>query len=216
MRIIREFLSKIYSFFPKNRSRALKELHNEIAEEVIRRISSGRLLDAGAGPGYLPIEIAKRTKNLEILGIDVSPAVVEIATNNARTSGFSENIHFQVANIANLPFKDGYFDLVVSTFSINDWVNPMACLQEIYRVLKDNGEAWIYDARRDITKETNRQLRDKYGWIYFLSINLKRLLFCMTLKEIEDVCGSAIGFSAKNIEDKGAVLKLRLLKLAKA
>jgi len=59
---------------------------------VFSRISSGRILDVRTGPGYLPLEIAKRSQNLEIIGIDISFAMVKIARGNAENMGLSESV----------------------------------------------------------------------------------------------------------------------------
>jgi len=54
------------------KSSFLRNLYKSIAEEVSQRVPSGRVLDAGTGPGYLPIEICRRNTSLEITGIDIS------------------------------------------------------------------------------------------------------------------------------------------------
>jgi len=47
----------------------------------------------------------------------------------------------------------------------------MECIKEIYRVLKENGEAWIYDLSWDTTKEVEVRLRMKYGWLLSFLLN---------------------------------------------
>ena len=67
--------AKVYSLIAR-KIPLLQELYKEVAEEVSSRISSGKILGVETGPGYLPLEIAKRAQNLEIIGIDISPAMV--------------------------------------------------------------------------------------------------------------------------------------------
>jgi len=50
-----------------------------------------------------------------------------------------------VGDVASLPFDDGSFDLVVSTFSMHHWADPAAGLSEIGRVLRPEGRALIWD-----------------------------------------------------------------------
>lgn len=91
---------------------------------------------------------------------------------------------------------------------------PAVCIKEIHRVLKQDGEAWIYDLRRDTTSETNSQIRRKYGWfVLFVILNIVRLHSSVTLKRIEEIL-SAVGqeFSEKSIEDRRIILKLKLIK----
>ncbi len=202
--------AKIYSIFAR---KFFRDFYKEVTEELVLRISSGRILDVGTGPGYLPLEIAKRSQSLEIIGIDISSAMVKIASRNAENMGFSERVKFKVASAASLPFEDRYFDFVVSTASLHHWLKPMECIKEIYRVLKEDGEAWIYDIRRDTTKEVEMQVRRKYGWfLSFLLLNIIRIHSSITLKEIKEILSSEIKFSKEIIEDKGVIFKLRLLK----
>lgn len=205
--------AKAYSLLAR-KNPLLIDLYKKVAEEVCSRISSGRILDVGTGPGYLPFEIAKRSQSLEIIGIDISPAMVKIASRNAEYMGLSDRIRFQFGNAASIPFEDGYFDFVVSTISFHHWLKPIQCIKEIYRVLKDDGEAWIYDIRRDTTKDVNAQVMNKYGWFFsFFFLNIVRAHSSVTLREVEEILSSPeISFSKKSVDDKWVILKLRLLK----
>jgi ubiquinone/menaquinone biosynthesis C-methylase UbiE len=205
--------ARVYSWIAR-KSPPLRDVCIEVVEEVTAKLRSGRVLDVGTGPGYLPVEIAKRAPNLELVGIDLSPAMVAIATKNAAKRGVSDRVRVQRAHAADLPFEDGYFDLVVSTFSLHHWLKPSECLKEINRVLKENGEAWIYDARRDTTKEVNAQFRERYGWfLAFLFLNLVRAHSSITLREIDEILSSPeICFYRRSVVDKGVILKLQLVK----
>jgi ubiquinone/menaquinone biosynthesis C-methylase UbiE len=205
--------ARVYSLIAR-KSPPLRDLCLEVAEEVTAKLRSGRILDVGTGPGYLPVEIAKRAPNLELVGIDLSPAMVAIATKNAEKRGVSARVRVQRANAADLPFEDGYFDLVVSTLSLHHWLKPSECLKEINRVLNENGEAWIYDARRDTTKEVNAQFRERYGWLLaFVFLNLVRAHSSITAREIDEILSSPeIRFSKRRVVDKGVILKLQLVK----
>lgn len=205
--------ARIYSFIAL-KSPPLRDLCKEVAEGVTATMASGRILDVGTGPGYLPIAIAKRAPSLDITGIDLSPAMVKIARTNAQKRGFSDRVRFLHANASNLPFEEGDFDLVVSTLSFHHWARPLECLTEIHRILKEEGEAWIYDARRDTTKEVNAQFRSRYGRLLaFIFLNLVRAHSSVTMREIEAVLSSPeLGFSRRKVVDKGVFLELKLVK----
>ena len=47
-----------------------------------------------------------------------------------------------------MPFADGSFDLVISYASLHHWRQPAAVINEIMRVLKENGRVIIRDNRR--------------------------------------------------------------------
>jgi ubiquinone/menaquinone biosynthesis C-methylase UbiE len=99
----------------------LRALCNAVAREVTASITTGRILDVGTGPGYLPIEIATRAPGLELDGIDLSPAMVKLARKTAAKRGVADRVRFHRAHAAELPFDDGSFDLVISTLSFHHW-----------------------------------------------------------------------------------------------
>jgi ubiquinone/menaquinone biosynthesis C-methylase UbiE len=210
---IPNFAAKFYSLIAK-KSPCIRDIHTTIAQEVCSEISSGAILDVGTGPGYLPLEIAKRNINLEIIGIDLSSGMVKIATANAEKSGVSDRVKFQVANAASLPFKEGRFDLVISSLSLHHWRNPPAYIKEIHRVLKPHGRAFIYDIRRDTSKEINAKIHRQYGWfLSFLFLKIVRAHSSITLKEAQGILSSLeVNYVQKSVEEQGVILKLQLLK----
>ncbi|MCL7414289.1 MAG: class I SAM-dependent methyltransferase [ANME-2 cluster archaeon] len=203
----------IYSLIAK-KNLIMGDLYKEVAYEVTSTITSGNVLDVGTGPGYLPFEIARRSSGLEITGIEFSPGMVEIARKNASDRGLSDNVEFQLASAADLPFEDGHFDVVLSTLSLHHRLHPAEYITEIHRVLKIDGEAWIYDIRRDTTKETNAKPKRKYGWwLSFIFLNIVRAHSSIRVKEVEEIISSLeISFSSTNILDTGVFLKLQLSK----
>ncbi len=207
--------AKMYSIMVA-RSPVMKDFYREVAEEVSLRVSPGRMriLDIGTGPGYVPLEIARRSQNSEIKAIDISPAMVRIASRNAKDAGLSGQVQFQYGNAESISFGDGYFDLIISTLSFHHWAKPRECLKEIHRVLRNGGEAWIYDLRRDPTKEARAQLRNRYGWfLSFLVLYFVRLHSSVRFQDVQEVISlPEIRFSEKSMEDRGIILKLRLLK----
>jgi ubiquinone/menaquinone biosynthesis C-methylase UbiE len=131
-----------------------------IAQEVVQKIDKGVLIDVGSGTGFLSIEIAKRAPKLNIYGIDLSRKMVEIASGNARNFG---NVKFKLANAIDLPFENNSVDFIVSTGSFHHWKHPFKVFNECYRILKDNGIAWIYDGCSNSPKNEKIKLKRQYG-----------------------------------------------------
>ena len=119
--------------------------YRPLAEEIVSGRAEGTILDLGTGPGYLPIEIAKKSPAIRIIGIDLSRKLIHMARLNATRAGFSDRLTFQVGNAGRLQFNDAVFDMVMSTGMLHSLKNPAKVLTEIYRVLKKGGEARIYD-----------------------------------------------------------------------
>ncbi len=146
-------------FYEKVPARALGNFYREVASEVVEHLPRGRVMDVGTGPGYLPIEIAKLNDKIEIIGIDLSPKMIQLAKANARERSV-ENVEFQLADANKLPFRDGSFDFVISTGALHHWCNPAQVFSELNRLLRKEGYAWIYDLRRDARSE---EISDSLG-----------------------------------------------------
>jgi ubiquinone/menaquinone biosynthesis C-methylase UbiE len=122
--------------------------YRRIAKEVVGHLSGGTILDIGTGPGYLPIEIAKRSSDIKVVGVDLSRKLIQIARSNALDAGLSDRLSFQFGNAGRLAFEDSSFDMVISTGMLHSLKHPVKVLQEIHRVLRADGEAWIFDPAR--------------------------------------------------------------------
>jgi ubiquinone/menaquinone biosynthesis C-methylase UbiE len=102
------------------------------------------VLDVGTGPGRLPVEIARRSPQVWVTGLDVSPRMIE-AAKAAIEPG--QQVIAEVGDVARLPYRDGSVDLVVSTLSQHHWPDRTAAIGELARVLAPGGRVWIYDLR---------------------------------------------------------------------
>ena len=116
-----------------------------VAEEIVANLNEGTILDLGTGPGYLPVEIVKRSPTINVVGVDLSRKLIEIARSNAAKAGLADRLTFQAGNAGRLEFADSSFDMVISTGMLHSLKDPVAVLQEIHRVLKAGREAWIFD-----------------------------------------------------------------------
>jgi len=205
--------AKIYSTVVAG-SPITQDFYREVAGEIASKVSSGRILDIGTGPGYIPIEVARASKNVEVKAIDISSAMVMIARQKAEDAGLSQRVQFEYGSAEDIPYGDGYFNLVVSTLSFHHWANRIECLKEMHRVLKTDGEAWIYELRKDTTPEAKQQLKDRYGrFVSFIVLYSVRLHSAMSLQEFQRIISlPQLSFSKMTIEDKGLALKLRLVK----
>ncbi len=95
------------------------------------------VLDAGCGSGLTACHLAK-TNGCKIIGVDISPEMIEKASLRADKEGVSHLVEFRVADVNNLPFKDNSFDLVMAE-SITVFLDKVKVYKEFYRVLKPEG-----------------------------------------------------------------------------
>ncbi len=132
---------------------AIDTYYSEVAGSVVACTSDGLLLDLGTGPGYLPIEIAKRAPQVRVVGVDASGELVRIARANAEREDVSDRVRFERCDANSLFFEDDSFDLVISTGSLHAWKNPVLVIDECFRVLKPGHEAWLLDPAQVVTPE---------------------------------------------------------------
>lgn len=121
-----------------------------VARRAVDGLHEGRALDLGSGAGQLAIAMARQAPQLAVIGLDLSDAMAELASSNARQAGVGDRVTFIKGAADQVPYPDGSFDLVVSTLSLHHWSDPVAVFDEIARVLRPGGRFLIFDFRRDL------------------------------------------------------------------
>jgi ubiquinone/menaquinone biosynthesis C-methylase UbiE len=112
---------------------------------------SGRALEVGPGPGYLGLDWLGRTQRTHLTVLDISPAMIEVASRNAAACGLSSRWRSVLGNALEMPFDDDEFDAVFTTGSLHEWADPTRVFDEIGRVLKSGGRYFVGDLRRDMS-----------------------------------------------------------------
>ncbi|MBC8052192.1 MAG: arsenite methyltransferase [Sphingobacteriaceae bacterium] len=103
------------------------------------------VIDLGSGAGNdCFVARAEAGEAGKIIGIDFTPAMVEMARVNAETLGFT-NVEFRQGDIEKMPVTSNLADVIVSNCVLNLVPNKAAVIKEIYRVLKPGGHFSISD-----------------------------------------------------------------------
>jgi demethylmenaquinone methyltransferase / 2-methoxy-6-polyprenyl-1,4-benzoquinol methylase len=110
-----------------------------------------RILDIGCGTGDLSISIARQAlKNTEIIGVDYSQPMLDIAKKKAEKVGLGGRIGFISSDATSLPFPDEHFDCAGISFAFRNltYNNPLCHphLLEVRRVLKPGGRYIIVES----------------------------------------------------------------------
>jgi ubiquinone/menaquinone biosynthesis C-methylase UbiE len=134
----------------KNRLR--QDEYRQLAREVVKMgvPQGGRVLDVGTGPGFVAIAVTRRLQdsNCEVVGLDLSKAMLTVAEENAQQAGLKGVLTWRQGDAKAMPFEDGEFDFVVCNDSLHHWEDPLAVFDEIARVLKDGGQCIVHDLKR--------------------------------------------------------------------
>lgn len=95
-----------------------------------------KILDVCTGTGDIAISMASLFPNAEIIGVDVSEKMMEVAKEKGKS--FS-NISYQYADATKLPFEDNTFDAAIISFGLRNLIKIEDGLKELYRVVKPGG-----------------------------------------------------------------------------
>ena len=96
------------------------------------------VMEAGCGVGQTAVFLAKR-HGCRVVGVDISQAMIDRAWERARRVGVEEQVEFRVADIVDLPFEDGRFDVVFGESIIPFSDDHANAIREYTRVVKSGG-----------------------------------------------------------------------------
>jgi ubiquinone/menaquinone biosynthesis C-methylase UbiE len=113
-----------------------------------------RIVDIGTGTGTLAIAALRRWPDIDVVGVDASSGMAEVAAEEAdRLLDAADRRRFdtRVAFADDMPFDDSQFDVAMSSFVFQLVPNRFRALREAHRVLRSGGTlayvSWLADER---------------------------------------------------------------------
>lgn len=97
---------------------------------------AGDVLDAGCGTGSLAAELARRNPARQVVGADVAHAYVTFARKRHDTV---QNLRFEQADAAALPFRDGQFSAALTQLVLTFVPDAPRVVAELARVTRPGG-----------------------------------------------------------------------------
>ena len=107
------------------------------AVAVINKAQQGRVLEVGVGTG---LSLPDYARHLEIVGIDLSPEMLEKARERVDAEGLENVTGLHEMDAADLRFPADSFDTVVAMFVMTVVPDPERVMSELARVTKPGGE----------------------------------------------------------------------------
>jgi SAM-dependent methyltransferase len=112
------------------------------------------VLDIGCGAGMDLLLAARRTGSTgRVIGVDMTPAMIERATRSALKAGLWEYVEVRRGCAEELPIETETVDVVISNGALNLSPDKVRAFSEVYRVLKPAGRLYLADVvvRRELS-----------------------------------------------------------------
>jgi phosphatidylethanolamine/phosphatidyl-N-methylethanolamine N-methyltransferase len=153
--------------------------------EVINQ-SKGRVLEVGVGTG---LSLPTYGHHLEIVGIDLSPEMLEKARERVAAEGLDNVAELHEMDASDLKFPDAAFDTVVAMYVMTVVPDPEKVMRELSRVCRPGGEVIIvnhFSAEEGMRGWVERRMApfaDMLGWRPVFDV--ERVLVCPDLTLME-------------------------------
>jgi len=149
------------------------QVWSRVLEDLALR-GDEQVLDLGCGRGAVLIAVARRLPRGRVTGVDLWRSVDQsgnseaVTRANAEAEGVSDRIELRTADVTELPFPDGSFDLVVSSLVIHNIHAKQGrrkAVAEAVRVLRPGGRLVIADIShaRDYAAQLSTTTADSAG-----------------------------------------------------
>jgi ubiquinone/menaquinone biosynthesis C-methylase UbiE len=110
-------------------------------------LTGKRIADIGCGDGIIDLGVVVRAQPAQLVGFDILTNDVELlAKRAAEHSGLAElppQLYFATSDDVKLPAEDASFDFAISWSAFEHIADPVAVLQEVRRILVDDGVLFI-------------------------------------------------------------------------
>jgi len=119
--------------------------------EQLNLLPQDHVLELGFGAGRA-LELALNASNRgRVVGVEISPAMIQAARMKLRRSPFQQNALLLRANIQNLPLAAYAFDKIFSIHTFYFWLEPEIVLSDLFRRLTARGKLMLTmsTAKRD-------------------------------------------------------------------
>ncbi len=148
---VQAFFERVASDWDTMRLAYYDERVIEKMAEVSGANEDATVMDVGTGTGFVAAGLAPRVKR--VIGIDNSPAMLEVARGNLDILGIA-NVELVQGEVTYLPLADGSMEAAFANMVLHNAENPASMLQEMVRVVKPGGTVAVTD-----------EVEHPYGWM---------------------------------------------------
>lgn len=124
----------------------------------VRRAKPGRILDVATGTGDLAIAMARRIRDVQVLGVDLSEQMLAVARRKIEARGLDGRIALDRGDAERLAVADASVDVATVAFGVRNFGDLGAGLRELARTIKPGGKVVILE----FSRPRNRVFRALY------------------------------------------------------
>lgn len=124
----------------------------------VRRAKPGRILDVATGTGDLAIAMARRIRDVQVLGVDLSEQMLAVARRKIEARGLDGRIVLDRGDAERLAVADTSVDVATVAFGVRNFGDLGAGLRELARTIKPGGKVVILE----FSRPRNRVFRALY------------------------------------------------------
>lgn len=123
-----------------------------------------QVLEVGCGIGVGPAYMSRKY-GCRVVGVDISPQMLEWARLRASEEGVADRVAFQVADVLQLPFAADRFDVVLCESVLAFAEDKRQAIAECVRVTKPGGYVGLNETfwKQELSPELVAQMRDQVG-----------------------------------------------------
>ncbi|WP_433349716.1 SAM-dependent methyltransferase [Micromonospora sp. CA-111912] len=152
-----------FGYFPDgvHEDVGMREAADNLTDLLIERLAlrpGQRVLDLGCGTGRPAVRLAE-TVPVEVVGITISHAQVDIATERAAAAGVADRVRFELVDATSMPYDKNSFDAVLAIESLEHLPDQAGVLNAIAGILRPGGRLVV---AQPVLQRVDDQERDDF------------------------------------------------------
>ena len=151
------------------------------------------VLDVGCGGGKNIERILKQSKQINAVGVDISPASVQVTKKKNSRAVKDGRLQVVQGQAESLPFASNLFDLVTAFETVYFW-DVEKGLAEVYRTLKKGGQLLIVNESQ--SSKGIEEYEDEVGFTVYTKDELCKIVKKAGFKNIRSDVGENGGWVA--------------------
>lgn len=145
---VREMFDNIapkYDLLNHTLSMSIDRIWRRRVVRIVRRCRPHRILDVATGTGDLAIEMARRIRGVQVLGVDLSEGMLDVARRKVAAWGLEERVTLEAGDAETAVAAAGSVDVVTVAFGVRNFGDLGRGLAELSRALRPGGRIVILE-----------------------------------------------------------------------